>query len=270
MTLPMAVTERDLELLRQFDGSGVDEASMRELVGTGFTRVSLGVQDFDPAVHHAVNRVQPTALTVRAVDAARQEKARLQVLAIRKLTGAGYRYIGMDHFALPEDELSRALDDGTLHRDFQGYSTRPLRDLVGLGASAIGKVGDCCVQNHKSPAPYRAALEAGRLPVLRGVRQTRDDEIRGHVIQQLMCQGCVDRADVANRFRIRFDQYFASEMQEVRHLGAAGLAQVEGDRIHLTCAGRLLMRRVASVFDAYAPAATRFSLTAAVPAARAS
>jgi oxygen-independent coproporphyrinogen-3 oxidase len=126
------------------------------------------------------------------------------------------------------------------------------------------------VQNHKSLAPYRAALEAGRLPILRGVRQTRDDEIRGHVIQQLMCQGSVDRSDVADRFRIHFDHYFAAEMQEVHQLDAAGLAQVEGDAIRLTSAGRLLMRRVAMVFDAYAPVAARLGLSAAMPAARAS
>jgi oxygen-independent coproporphyrinogen-3 oxidase len=313
--------DRDREFSIEIDPRTVDETSMRAIVGIGFTRVSLGVQDFDPAVQRAVNRVQPTGLTVRAVDAARQagvrslnidliyglprqtpesfehtldtmvglrpdrvacyayshlpdmikaqrqihaaelpdplQRAQLQSLAIRKLTSAGYRYIGMDHFALPEDELSRALDDGTLHRDFQGYSTRPMRDLVGLGVSAIGKVGDCYAQNEKSLAPYRAALDTGRLPIQRGVRRTRGDEIRGEVIQQLMCHGRVDLAAVEHRFQIRFDEYFAPEMQEIHRLDAEGLTVVEGDTIRLTTAGRLLMRRVAMVFDAHMPAARR-------------
>jgi len=310
--------ERDREFSIEIDPRTVDASSMRAIVGIGFTRVSLGVQDFDPVVQRAVNRVQPTELTVRAVDAARQAgvrslnidliyglplqtlhsfertldtmiglrpdrvacyayshlpdmikaqrqihaaelpgpvlRAQLQNLAIRKLTSAGYRYIGMDHFALPEDELSRALDDGTLHRDFQGYSTRPLRDLVGLGVSAIGKVGDCYAQNEKSLRGWRAVLDAGRLPIQRGVRRTRDDEIRGEVIQQLMCHGRVDRAVVEQRFQIRFDEYFTPEMQEIRRLDAAGLTRVAGGDIQLTSAGRLLMRRVAMVFDAHARA----------------
>jgi oxygen-independent coproporphyrinogen-3 oxidase len=311
----------DREFSIEIDPRTVDESAMRAIVDIGFSRVSLGVQDFDPAVQRAVNRVQPTELTIRAVDAARQagvrslnidliyglprqtpesfartldtmiglrpdrvacyayshlpamikaqrqihvaelpdplQRAQLQNLAIRKLTGAGYRYIGMDHFALPEDELSQALDDGTLHRDFQGYSTRPMRDLVGLGVSAIGKVGDCYAQNEKSLAQYRAALDAGRLPIQRGVRRTRDDEIRGEVIQQLMCHGRVDCAAVGHRYQVRFDEYFAPEMQAIHRLDAAGLARVAGSDIRLTSAGRLLMRRVAMVFDAHAPAARR-------------
>jgi oxygen-independent coproporphyrinogen III oxidase len=311
----------DREFSIEIDPRTVDEPAMRDIVGTGFTRVSLGVQDFDPAVQRAVNRVQPTSLTIRAIEAARRAgvrslnidliyglprqtpgsfertldtlvglrpdrvacyayshlpqmikaqrqihaaelpdalaRAQLQALAIRKLGAAGYRYIGMDHFALPGDELAMALDDGTLHRDFQGYSTRPLRDLVGLGVSAIGKVGDCYAQNEKSLATYRAALDAGRLPIQRGVRRTRDDEIRGEVIQQLMCHGRVDRAAVERGFRIRFDEYFATELQQLRPMQAAGLAILAEGGIQLTSAGRLLMRRVAMVFDAHAPAAVR-------------
>jgi oxygen-independent coproporphyrinogen III oxidase len=325
--------DRDREFSIEIDPRTVDAASMRDIVDIGFTRVSLGVQDFDPEVQRAVNRVQPTELTIRAVDAARHAgvrslnidliyglprqtlhsfertldtmirllpdrvacyayshlpdmikaqrqiraeelpdpilRAQLQALAIRKLCGAGYRYIGMDHFALPGDELSLALDDGTLHRDFQGYSTRPMRDLVGLGVSAIGKVGDCYAQNEKTLAQYRARLEEGRLPIQRGARRTLDDEIRGEVIQQLMCHGRVDRAAIGQRFRIRFDKYFAPEMQEIHRLGEAGLAHVEGDDIRLTSAGRLLMRRVAMVFDAHVPAARR-GLVATTPMERAS
>ena len=299
----------------EIDPRTVDDATMRSIVDIGFNRVSLGVQDFDPDVQRAVNRVQPTDLTTRAIEAARAagvrsvnidliyglprqrlatfektldtvielrpdrvacyayshlpdmikaqraiqaselpddiQRLELQGLAIRKLTAAGYHYIGMDHFALPENELSVALHDGTLHRDFQGYSTRPSRDLVGLGVSAIGKVGACYVQNHKVLASYYEALQAGRLPVHRGVKRTRDDEIRGEVIQRIMCQGRVDRAEVGDRFGIRFDEYFAPEMQAVRQLGDVGITELAGDDIRLTSAGRLLMRRVAMVFDSY-------------------
>src|SRR4029079_19044000 len=115
-------------------------------------------------------------------------------LTIEMLTGAGYEYIGMDHFALPDDELARAKRTRTLHRNFQGYSTRALYDLVALGASAIGKVGQSYAQNYKQLPDYYAANDAGRLSVQRGVRLSADDRIRAAVIQELMCHEEVELA----------------------------------------------------------------------------
>jgi len=178
-------------------------------------------------------------------------------LAVDKLGAAGYVYIGMDHFALPTDGLAQAQQNGTLHRSFQGYTTHANRDLVNLGVSAIGQVGNLYVQNFKSLQTYEAAVAAGTLPSHRGVCMNDDDVLRKDVIHEIMCHGSISKAAVECRHGVHFDDYFAPELQRLRTLEADGLVQLGGDRIGLTPVGRLLMRTVAMTFDAYIPAGSR-------------
>jgi len=182
-------------------------------------------------------------------------------LAIDKLGSAGYTYIGMDHFALPTDSLALAQQNGSLHRSFQGYTTHANRDLVNLGVSAIGQVGNLYVQNYKSLRDYQGAIARGALPSHRGVRMTEDDWLRKDVIHQIMCYGGVDMAAVERRHGVRFEEHFAAELQRLHALAGDGLVHLRDRHIELTPAGRLLMRTVATAFDAYAaaPRAARMS-----------
>jgi len=181
-----------------------------------------------------------------------QMRLQLLGLTIERLTQAGYVYIGMDHFALPDDELARAKANRTLHRSFQGYSTRADCDLIGLGVSAISALGDAYAQSYKRLPDYYAALDGGQLAVERGIRLSGDDRIRRAVIQDLMCQERVDCATIGRRFRIDFKRYFRAELERLQELQADGLTYVRDGSIGITDAGRLLMRNVAMVFDAYA------------------
>ena len=179
------------------------------------------------------------------------ERIALLQLAIQTLTGAGYIYIGMDHFALPNDGLSIAKQNGTLHRSFQGYTTHAQRDLVAFGVSAIGHIGDLYVQNQKTLKDYNAALDRGELPTQRGVRCNAADQLRGEIIQQIMCRGYVDLDDIEARFQVRFREHFAAEMSRLEAMADDGLVELTGSRITLTPTGRYLMRNVAMVFDEY-------------------
>ncbi|HVY83443.1 MAG TPA: oxygen-independent coproporphyrinogen III oxidase [Steroidobacteraceae bacterium] len=179
--------------------------------------------------------------------------ARLDLLGltIEMLTSAGYEYIGMDHFALPNDDLARAKRERTLHRNFQGYSTHALYDLVALGVSAIGKVGHSYAQNYKQLPEYYAAIDAGRLPIHRGIRLTQDDRIRAAVIQELMCHERCEFAPIATAFGIEFGRYFAQELEQLRTFESDGLVSLTPQMIEITSRGRMLTRNVAMVFDAY-------------------
>jgi oxygen-independent coproporphyrinogen-3 oxidase len=172
-------------------------------------------------------------------------------LTVETLTSAGYEYIGMDHFALPEDELVRAKGAGTLHRNFQGYSTRAQCDLIGLGVSSIGKVGNTYAQNCKLLPDYYAAIDAGRLPVQRGIRLSPDDLVRRAVIQQLMCHERIDCEALGRQLGIDFGRYFSAELENLGVLQADGLIVRRSNEIVVTAAGRLLIRNVAMVFDTY-------------------
>jgi oxygen-independent coproporphyrinogen III oxidase len=180
---------------------------------------------------------------------------RLQLLGltIEKLTAAGYVYIGMDHFALPDDELVRAQQAGTLHRNFQGYSTKAECDLLALGVSSIGKLANTYSQNAKTLPEYYAALDAGRLPIQRGLELNHDDLIRRDVIQHIMCQGTLDFAAIEKQFNLNFASYFAAELEQLRPFATDGLIDSTPERITVTAAGRLLLRNIAMVFDAYLP-----------------
>lgn len=287
-------------------------ALLREL---GFNRLSLGVQDFDPHVQKAVNRIQSEAETFAVLDAARRtgfrsvnmdliyglphqtvasfratldkviaagpdrlsvfnyahlpelfktqrqidaaslppptEKLAILQHTIERLTEAGYVYIGMDHFARPDDELAVAQRHGTLYRNFQGYSTHADCDLVAMGITAIGMVGDTYSQNLKTLDAYYAALDDGRLPILRGIALSQDDKLRRTVITRLICHFEIEFARIEADFGISFRDYFAAELEELGAMQADGLLDVGVDAIMVRPAGKLLIRNICMVFDKY-------------------
>lgn len=179
--------------------------------------------------------------------------AKLQILqlAIRRLTEAGYVYIGMDHFAKPDDELTIAQRQGRLHRNFQGYSTQAECDLLAFGVSAIGKIGPVYAQNVKTLDEYYDALDRDELPVLRGIELTADDLLRRSVIQALMCHFELSIESIEIAHLINFREYFADELADLAEMEKAGLLKVEGDWISVMPAGRMLVRGIAMVFDRY-------------------
>jgi oxygen-independent coproporphyrinogen III oxidase len=178
---------------------------------------------------------------------------RLEMLstAIAGFAAHGYVYIGMDHFALPGDALAQAKRAGTLHRNFQGYSTQPDRDLIALGVSAIGRVGNTYSQNAKTLPEYYAAVHQGQLPVVRGIELTQDDALRRAVIMALMCQGRVEFAQIEQEFGILFAQYFADELQRLLPFEASGQVLLTHQSIEVTAMGWFFVRAVAMVFDEY-------------------
>ena len=308
-----APAARDFSI--ELDPRFIEPAQIAELAALGFNRASLGVQDLDPQVQHAINRVQSAAQTLDIIAACRANgfrsvnvdliyglpkqtligfartldtilaarpdrlavygyahlpklfKAQRQIesadlpgsdaklellqLAIAKLTAAGYLYIGMDHFALPEDELARAQANGTLHRNFMGYTTHADSDLIGLGVSAISHIGNTFSQNPRDLLSWENALDAGRFPVWRGMCMDEDDELRGAVIQSLMCHGCIDRREIETRFDLDFAGYFAAELEQLAQLQADGLVTLDPTHIRATPRGRLLVRVIAACFDRY-------------------
>lgn len=179
------------------------------------------------------------------------ERIVLLQLAIETLTAAGYVYIGMDHFALPADELSLAKQNGTLHRSFQGYTTHAKRDLVALGVSAIGHIGDLYLQNLKTLKDYHAAVDRGVSPTQRGVHISAEDRVRAQIIQQIMCLGYIDICLIEVRFGLDFSEHFKGEMSRLQGMASDGLVTLSPGRVELTVAGRFLMRNVAMVFDEY-------------------
>jgi len=185
---------------------------------------------------------------------ARSEKYELLSMTIDRLTGDGYRSIGMDHFALPDDELSLAASAGTLTRTFMGYTTTRGTDTVALGSSGISDVAGAYAQNHKRLASYYGAIEAGELPIERGVALSRDDLVRRGVITELMCNGTVGAAMIERDFGIEFTDYFARELEtllEPDGLVAEGLAVVDAQGVHATDLGQTFIRNLAMVFDAH-------------------
>jgi oxygen-independent coproporphyrinogen-3 oxidase len=303
----------DSEVSIEVDPRKVEVATVAFLRELGFNRMSLGIQDFDPGVQKAVNRIQTEAETRTVIEAARAEgfgsinadliyglprqtiagfattldkvidlapdrialygyahvphlfKAQRQIVvhelpgadkklailetAIDKLTRAGYVYIGMDHFAKPGDELAVALREGKLHRNFQGYSTRPDCDLLAFGISAIGKVGATYVQNVKTLDKYYEALDERRLPVMRGIALEEDDLLRREVIQKLMCEFRLDYGALERAHGIRFGERFATELAALAPLAADGLVTLAPDGLEVTLRGRMLVRTVAMLFD---------------------
>jgi oxygen-independent coproporphyrinogen-3 oxidase len=310
----------------EIDPREADDQTLAVLREIGFNRISLGVQDVDRRVQEAVNRIQPTEMTARVLQRARElgfqsinmdliyglphqsvesfahtldtviamDPDRLSVFnyahlpdrfrsqkhiraedlpsAATKLTilqnsidhllEAGYVYIGMDHFAKPDDALAIAQAQGKLHRNFQGYTTHSDCDLVAMGVSAISQIGDVYYQNEHDIAAYTQAIAQQQHAVKRGVILSRDDHIRRAVITQLICQFELDIAAIEQRFDIRFDDYFRTERADLEQFSADGLIELAAGSIRVTPAGRLLIRRICMAFDAYIPkqeATRRFS-----------
>ena len=200
---------------------------------------------------HLPQRFKPQ----RRIDAAELPQAsdKLSMLsnAIAGFIGQGYTYIGMDHFALPTDSLAVAKRQGRLHRNFQGYSTQADCDLIGLGVSAIGRVGVTYSQNAKTLPEYYDALRQGQLPVVRGLALTRDDLLRRAVIMALMCQGRVEFESIELAHLIKMREYFHAELEQLRPLEQAGMVRLEPDAIEVTALGWYFVRAVAMVFDRY-------------------
>lgn len=318
----------DREYGIELDPRFADAGYVRALGRLGFNRVSVGIQDFDPVVQEAVNRIQTEAQTREVIEAAREAgfgsasvdliyglprqtvdgfrrtlaqvialdpdrvavygyahlpalfKAQNQIdaadlpdpatrlallrAALEMLTGAGYIYIGMDHFARADDELARAQQAGSLQRNFQGYSTHGGCDIVGLGVSAISRIGDSYSQNARDLVGYYAALDSGSLPVARGIALSEDDLIRREAINQLMCHGWLDKAAFGERHRLLFDIYFADVLDRLAAMEADGLVRMDEREIRVTPRGRMLSRIIAMCFDAYlggAQPAQRYSRT---------
>lgn len=299
----------------EIDPREADAQSVALLRRLGFNRMSLGVQDFEPQVQQAVNRIQTEAETLAVLEAARVEgfrsisidliyglpfqsvagftrtldkvlafspdrlsvfnyahlpqrfkpqrridadqlpppQTKLDILQAtgERLAAAGYVYIGMDHFAKPDDELARAQREGTLYRNFQGYSTHADCDLLGLGVTSIGKVDNSYAQNRRELEEYYADIDAGRLPVFRGIELSRDDEIRRDTITKLICNFSLTYADVATRWGIDFGAYFAADLARVKPMEADGLLEMDAQGIRVLPRGRLLIRNICMAFDAY-------------------
>ena len=311
---------RHADLSIEIDPRQADPATIRGLHAMGFNRISLGVQDFDPAVQSAVNRLQGEPETRAVVEAARSlgmrsinldliyglprqtaegfgrtleqviamrpdriavyayahlpqmfraqqridpsqlpspaEKIALLGLAVERLLASGYVYIGMDHFALPFDELAVARRKGGLHRNFMGYTTHADTDLVGFGASAISRIADAYAQNPRDLPDWEAAIDAGRLPVWRGLVLAEDDLLRADLIQDLMCHGEVDFVELGRRHGVDAHGLLAEAAPKLDALARDGMVQRNADTVRVTERGRLLLRVVAACFDRYLAPAT--------------
>ncbi|HSV51969.1 MAG TPA: oxygen-independent coproporphyrinogen III oxidase [Burkholderiaceae bacterium] len=203
------------------------------------------------AYAHLPERFKPQRRIVAAELPGAAAKVAMLARALSAFADAGYEYVGMDHFALPEDPLAIARRQGWLHRNFQGYSTQPDCDLIGLGISAIGRVGATYSQNAKTLDEYCDRLDQGQLPVVRGLALTRDDLLRRAVIMAIMCQGEVAFEPIELAYLIDFKAYFADELMWLEGMAEQGLVRLEPDRFQVTELGWFFVRGVAMVFDRY-------------------
>lgn len=201
------------------------------------------------AYAHLPERFKPQRRIAVADLPPAPDKVAMLSTAIERLLDEGYVYVGMDHFALPDDPLAVAKRNGTLHRNFQGYTTHHDGDLIALGVSGIGKIGPTYHQNAKTLPEYYDALERGQLPVIRGIELSRDDLLRRAVIMALMCQGRVDFEAIESAFLVRFRDYFANELERLEEYQALGLVQRDDEGLEVTPVGWFFVRLVAMVFD---------------------
>ncbi|ANV87787.1 oxygen-independent coproporphyrinogen III oxidase [Picosynechococcus sp. PCC 7117] len=309
----------DAEISIEINPCEVSREYIFALRQLGFKRISFGIQDFNPQVQAAVNRIQPEEklfevmawireagfesvnvdliyglpyqtlatftetvqktiqlnpdriavfsfayvpwlkpLQKRMPEAAMPptaEKLEILKMTIANLTYHGYVFIGMDHFAKPNDELAIAQQAGELHRNFQGYTTKPESDLLGFGMTSISMLQDVYVQNHKRLKDFYAAIDQRVLPIEKGVQLTQDDLIRRTVIMELMCQFRLSAPALENKYHLGFDldfnDYFQAELSALNDLEADGLIHRSGDGFQVTPSGRLLIRNIAAVFDTY-------------------
>lgn len=329
----MAETRRHFRLRDDDSGEYSIEIDPREVKGDtikllrelGFNRMSLGVQDFEPVVQQAVNRIQSEDQTFTVLDQARDQgfksvsldliyglplqttpsfertlnkviaaspdrlsifnyahlpelfkpqrrineadlpeptvKLEILQMTIDKLAEAGYVYIGMDHFARPDDELAIAQREQTLYRNFQGYSTHADCDLIGIGVTSIGKVGRSYSQNHKAIDDYYRAIDSGHLSVFRGIELDDDDVLRRDIITRLMCHFELDMKAIEQQYQLVFSDYFSVELEALQAMQQDGLLEVTDDHLQVQPRGRLLIRNVCMVFDRYLrePSQQRYS-----------
>ena len=178
-------------------------------------------------------------------------KLELYLKAMERFLEAGYEPIGMDHFALPDDELAVAAREGRLHRNFMGYSVMPASDMIAFGVSGIGEVQGAFFQNEKKLSTYYEALDAGRLPVSRGYVLNEDDRIRQYVIQQIMCNFWISKADVSERFGVDFDVYFKRSLVALEGIEDEGFVELSEEGLRVRAEGRLFVRNVCMAFDRY-------------------
>jgi oxygen-independent coproporphyrinogen-3 oxidase len=200
---------------------------------------------------HLPHLFKPQRRIAEAELPSAEQKLQILTLAIGRLTREGYLYIGMDHFARAGDDLAVAQAQGRLQRNFQGYSTHPAADMIGLGVSAIGRIGPTYYQNRKALDEYYAELDAGRLPVARGLELTPDDLVRRAVIQALSCHFSVSLESIELAHLIDFGSYFAQEVKDLRRLADDGLVELKPEWIVVTPKGRLMVRAICMVFDRY-------------------
>lgn len=197
----------------------------------------------------------------RRIDAAALPDAATKLAiftdTVDRLTDAGYRYIGLDHFARADDELAQARQTGTLSRNFQGYSTRGHLDVLGIGASAVSRIGPVYSQNLVDPDAYHQRLGQGRLPVARGFVLDADDLCRRAVINHLLCDLRIDMVDFGRRHHVVFADYFSAELMQLQSFADDGLITIDSGTITVTATGQLLVRAICAVFDRYLPATTR-------------
>ena len=299
----------------EIDPRETNSETIKHLRSLGFNRISLGVQDFDPAVQKAVNRLQTEAQTFGVLEQARAEgfrstnidliyglplqtvesfsktldrvlqvspdrfsifnyahmptrfktqrqindadmpnaKVKLDILQMvgQTLLAAGYVYIGMDHFAKPDDELAIAQREGKLYRNFQGYSTHSDCDLIGFGITSIGRVGDVYSQNVKDLESYDQLLSQDKLPVFKGVTLDEDDKCRAEIITQLICNFQLTFSQIERVYAISFDEYFRAEIEALKPMEEDGLLNLTEEGIEVLSAGRFLIRNICMVFDKY-------------------
>jgi oxygen-independent coproporphyrinogen III oxidase len=218
--------------------------SVEQVVGLNPDRVAM----FSYA-HVPWLRKQQGALATRLPEG--MEKFRIFRAGLEGFLGAGYQYIGMDHFARPMDELAVAQRNRTLHRNFQGYTTKAGADLYGMGVSAISSVGSCYAQNDRDVAPYRERIERQGLATMRGYRLTDEDLLRRAVISRILCHGVLHKSEIEREFGIHFDETFAPEIERLSPFVLDGLLILDGDVLNTTLLGRIFIRNIAMIFDPY-------------------
>jgi oxygen-independent coproporphyrinogen III oxidase len=304
----------DAEIGIEIDPRVTREDQLTTLRRLGFNRISMGIQDFNPAVQKIIRRIQPYEQTKATFDLCRQlafesinidliyglplqtpesfldsvdkvialgpdrvamfsyahvpwlkkqqgaiaryvpqgmDKFQIFRAGIERFTSGGYLYIGMDHFARPGDELCVAQNNRTLHRNFQGYTTKAGADLLGLGVSSISGIDRTYAQNQRALKDYGAAIERQELPTMRGIMLNDDDVLRRAVISRLLCHCVLHKTEVESEFGIRFDEYFAGELEKLEAFRADGLVNLSAQSISVTQLGRIFIRNVGMVFDKY-------------------
>ena len=311
--------EENAEVSIEINPKYVDKNYLLFLRNLGFNRISFGIQDFNPEVQTAINRVQTETMLFNVMDWIREagfesvnvdlvyglpyqtletfretidktvklnpdriavfsfayvpwlkpvqkrlpetalpnseEKLRILRMSIEELTAQGYVFIGMDHFAKPDDELAIAQQKGELHRNFQGYTTKPESDLLSFGMTGISMLHDVFTQNQKRIKDYYRDIDANQFPIAKGVKLHAEDHLRQAIIIELMCQFHLSPKRLEEKYDIKlnakFSDYFASEFSELKQLAKDGLVEIQGEEIEVTPTGRLLIRNIASVFDTY-------------------